>query len=149
MISKLILNAIVPMNQQGVIHNDMKEDNVLIYNSKQPESQSQPHPTIIDWGISGISTHDEPIPDIIMSRYISISNPFSSILFSVEFSKNYSEFLKHNEITTRDHVDNMRKESQFKKRLHDFSLEQYLKHKEYGHYSHIRTFFVQIGRAHV
>ena len=144
MISKLILNAIVPMNKQGVIHNDMKEDNVLIYNSKQPESQSQPHPTIIDWGISGISTHDEPIPEIIMNHYISISNPFSSILFSVEFSKNYSEFLKHNEIITRDHVHNMRKDSQFQKRLHDFSLEQYLKNKEYGHYSHIRAFFVHV-----
>lgn len=138
-ISKLILNAIVPMNKQGVIHNDMKEDNVLI-----THSNVEPHPTIIDWGISGISTHAEPIPEIIMNRYISISNPFSSILFTVEFSKNYSEFLKQNAITTRDHVDNMRKESLFQKQLHNFSLEQYLKNKEYGHYSHIRTFFVNI-----
>ena len=67
LISTLISNAIVPMNQQGVIHNDMKEDNILI-----KDSSKTPSPTIIDWGISGISTRQEPIPAIIMNRSISI-----------------------------------------------------------------------------
>jgi tRNA A-37 threonylcarbamoyl transferase component Bud32 len=135
MISKLILNAIVPMNRQGVIHNDMKEDNILINNLA---------PTIIDWGISGISTRDEPIPEIIMNRYISISNPFSSILFTIEFSKNYSEFLKQNSITTADHVHNMRYDPMFLEKLRNFSIAQYLKYKEYGHYTNIQTFFINI-----
>jgi hypothetical protein len=135
MISKLILNAIVPMNRQGVIHNDMKEDNILINNLA---------PTIIDWGISGISTRHEPIPEIIMNRYISISNPFSSILFTTEFSKNYSEFLNKNSITTADHVRNMRYDPMFLQKLRDFSIAQYLKYKEYGHYSNIRAFFTKI-----
>jgi tRNA A-37 threonylcarbamoyl transferase component Bud32 len=139
LISKLILDAIVPMNRQGVIHNDMKEDNVLIN-----DSASIPAPTIIDWGISGISTRDEIIPEIIMNRYISISNPFSSILFTTEFSKNYSEFLKQNAITTADDVDNMRHDPLFLQKLRDFSIAQYLKYKEYGHYSNIRTFFVNV-----
>lgn len=135
LISKLILNAIVPMNRQGVIHNDMKEDNILIHDSA---------PTIIDWGISGISTHHEPIPEIIMNRYISISNPFSNILFTSEFSKNYSEFLKQNSITNADHVHNMRYDPMFLQKLRDFSIAQYLKSKEYGHYSNIRTFFTNV-----
>ena len=135
MISKLILNAIVPMNRQGVIHNDMKEDNILINNLA---------PTIIDWGISGISTRDEPIPEIIMNRYISISNPFSSILFTIEFSKNYSEFLKQNSITTADRVHNMRYDPMFLEKLRNFSIAQYLKYKEYGHYTNIQTFFINI-----
>ena len=135
LISKLILNAIVPMNRQGVIHNDMKEDNILIKDSA---------PTIIDWGISGISTRHEPIPEIIMNRYISISNPFSSVLFTTEFSKNYSEFLKQNSITTIDRVDNMRHDPVFLQKLRDFSLAQYLKYKEYGHYSNIRTLFTNV-----
>jgi serine/threonine protein kinase len=139
LISKLILNAIVPMNQQGVIHNDMKEDNILIKGSA-----SIPAPTIIDWGISGISTHDEIIPEIIMNRYISISNPFSSILFTTEFSKNYSEFLKQNSVTTADDVDNMQYDPPFLQKLRDFSIAQYLKYKEYGHYSNIRTFFINL-----
>ena len=134
-ISQLILHAIVPMNKQGVIHNDMKEDNILIQSTS---------PTIIDWGISGISTHEHPIPEVIMNRYISISNPFSSILFTTEFSQNYSEFLKQNAINTADHVENMRHNSDIIKKLRDFSLEQYLKKIEYGHYSHIRTFFKNV-----
>jgi hypothetical protein len=166
-ISKLILNAIVPMNKQGVIHNDMKEDNILIKDTKrksqqrqqrqqrqqhqqhqqhqqqhsQPQPQPQPHPTIIDWGISGISTHDEPIPQIIMNRYISISNPFSSILFTSEFSKNFSDFLKQNEMND---MHNFRNNLTFREKLRNFSLSQYLKHKEYGHYSHIKTFFTNV-----
>jgi serine/threonine protein kinase len=127
------------MNQQGVIHNDMKEDNILIKGSA-----SIPAPTIIDWGISGISTHDEIIPEIIMNRYISISNPFSSILFTTEFSKNYSEFLKQNSVTTADDVDNMQYDPPFLQKLRDFSIAQYLKYKEYGHYSNIRTFFINL-----
>jgi thiamine kinase-like enzyme len=153
LISKLILNAIVPMNRQGVIHNDMKEDNILIKDAdttadtdKKISNSSNPAPTIIDWGISGISTRDQPIPEIIMNRYISISNPFSSILFTTEFSKNYSEFLKKNSITTSDHVDTMRHDPQFLQTLRDFSLAQYLKYKEYGHYSNIRTFFTNIQK---
>ena len=151
-ISTLILNAIVPMNKQGVIHNDMKEDNVLIKDAPSkdshpnPNPNPNPNPTIIDWGISGISTRDEPIPEIIMNRHISISNPFSSILFTTEFSKNYSEFLKQSAITTAEHVRNMhnRNDSQFQKKLRIFSLEQYLKNKEYGHYLHIQKFFTNI-----
>lgn len=142
LISKLILNAIVPMNRQGVIHNDMKEDNILI---KESDSIiGNPAPTIIDWGISGISTRDEPIPEIIMNRYISISNPFSSILFTTEFSKNYSKFLKQNSITTVDDVNKMRHDPLFLQKLRDFSIEQYLKYKEYGHYSNIRKFFTNV-----
>jgi serine/threonine protein kinase len=136
LISNLILDAIVPMNRQGVIHNDMKEDNILINNNSAP--------TIIDWGISGISTRDEIIPEIIMNRYISISNPFSSILFTTEFGKNYSEFLKQNSITTADDVDSMRYDPRFLQTLRDFSIAQYLKYKEYGHYSNVQSFFTNV-----
>jgi tRNA A-37 threonylcarbamoyl transferase component Bud32 len=134
-VSNLILHAIVPMNQQGVIHNDIKEDNILIKSTS---------PTIIDWGISGISTHDNPIPEIIMNRYISISNPFSSILFTTEFSKNYTEFLKQNNIVNLNHIHNMHNDPLLFKKIREFSLQQYLKNKEYGHYSYIRTFFINI-----
>jgi hypothetical protein len=154
-ISKLILSAIVPMNRQGVIHNDMKEDNILIKDKDVPpgpkhniniktiktNAKTIPVPTIIDWGISGISTRHEPIPEIIMNRYISISNPFSSILFTTEFSKNYSDFLKQNGVSD---MRKMQNDSSFQQKLRDFSLSQYLKHKEAGHYSHIQQFFTNM-----
>jgi len=133
-VSKLIVNAIVPMNRQGVIHNDMKEDNILIKDVTLA-------PTIIDWGISGISTRNEVIPEIIMNRYISISNPFSSILFTIEFSKNYSDFLKQNGVND---MRKMQNDSSFQQKLRDFSLSQYLKHKENGHYSNIQKFFTNM-----
>ena len=154
LISNLILDAIVPMNRQGVIHNDMKEDNILIKGGDTSDADKKklnssrsnpaPTPTIIDWGISGISTHREPIPEIIMNRYISVSNPFSSILFTTEFGKNYSDFLKQNYVVTADDLDNMRRDPLFLKKLRDFSIAQYLKKKENDHYSTIRRVFTNI-----
>ena len=126
--SELIVNAIVPMNKKGVIHNDIKEDNILISGSK-----TNPRPTIIDWGISGISTSHDPIPEIIMNRYISISNPFSSIIFTSDFIMNYSEFLQtHNNPLSPS----------FRQELSSFALSQYLKYKDIGHYSYVERFFI-------
>lgn len=131
LIAKLILNAIAPMNKQGVIHNDMKEDNILIKDADANTKNVMPLPTIIDWGISGISTRQHEIPEIIMNRYISISNPFSSILFSSDFSKSYSDFLRSRNL----------KDPLFRDELNEFSISQYLKFKEHGHYSYIQKFF--------
>ena len=126
--SELIVNAIVPMNKKGVIHNDIKEDNILISGSK-----TNPRPTIIDWGISGISTSHNPIPEIIMNRYISISNPFSSIIFTSDFMMSYNEFLQtHNNPSSPS----------FQQELSSFALSQYLKFKDIGHYSYVERFFI-------
>jgi len=127
LMAELILRAIVPMNKSGVIHNDMKEDNILISHSK-----TNPRPTIIDWGISGISTEHHPIPEIIMDRYISVSNPFSSIMFTTDFITSYNEFLKthNNKLPT------------FRQELKAFAISQYLKFKDIGHYSYVEKFFL-------
>ena len=126
--TELIVNAIVPMNKKGVIHNDIKEDNILISGSK-----TNPRPTIIDWGISGISTLRDPIPEIIMNRYISVSNPFSSIIFTSDFIMSYSEFLQtHNNPLSPS----------FRQELASFALSQYLKFKDIGHYSYVERFFI-------
>uniref|UniRef100_A0A6C0I2R8 Protein kinase domain-containing protein n=1 Tax=viral metagenome TaxID=1070528 RepID=A0A6C0I2R8_9ZZZZ len=128
LMSELIVNAIVPMNKMGVIHNDVKEDNILISGSK-----TNPRPTIIDWGISGISTTRDPIPEIIMNRYISVSNPFSSIIFTSDFIMSYSEFLQtHNNPSS----------PLFRQELASFALSQYLKFKDIGHYSYVERFFI-------
>ena len=128
LMSELIVNAIVPMNKMGVIHNDVKEDNILISNSK-----TNPRPTIIDWGISGISTSRDPIPEIIMNRYISVSNPFSSIIFTSDFIMSYNEFLQtHNNPSS----------PLFRQELASFALSQYLKFKDIGHYSYVERFFI-------
>jgi serine/threonine protein kinase len=126
--TELIVNAIVPMNKKGVIHNDIKEDNILISGSK-----TNPRPTIIDWGISGISTLRDPIPEIIMNRYISVSNPFSSIIFTSDFIMSYSEFLQ-------THSNPL--SPSFRQELASFALSQYLKFKDIGHYSYVERFFI-------
>jgi len=134
LMSELIVNAIVPMNKMGVIHNDIKEDNILISLSK-----TNPRPTIIDWGISGISTSHDPIPEIIMNRYISISNPFSSIIFTTDFIISYSEFLQtHNNPSSPS----------FHQELSSFALSQYLKFKDIGHYSYVEKFFIAAYTFH-
>lgn len=132
---KLILNAIVPMNKVGIIHNDMKEDNILLSNTKT-HHHSLLHPVIIDLGISGISTPKNPIPLSIKNRYISVSNPYSSIIFTSEFVTNYNEFcLTHNP-----------KSPNFYEELILFSKKQYLEHRDIGHYSYIEKFFIKTLR---
>jgi hypothetical protein len=132
--TELIVSAIVPMNKKGVIHNDVKEDNILISGSK-----TNPRPTIIDWGISGISTSHDPIPEIIMNRYISVSNPFSSIIFTTDFIISYSEFLQtHNNSLSPS----------FREELSSFALSQYLKFKDIGHYSYVERFFIAAHTFH-
>lgn len=132
--TELIVNAIVPMNKKGVIHNDIKEDNILISGSK-----TNPRPTIIDWGISGISTPHDPIPEIITNRYISVSNPFSSIIFTTDFIISYSEFLQtHNNSLSPS----------FREELSSFALLQYLKFKDIGHYLYVERFFIAAHTFH-
>lgn len=74
LIAKLILNAIVPMNKQGVIHNDMKEDNILIKDADASAKNAMPAPTIIDWGIWHIHTPTRNARNNYESLYFNIQS---------------------------------------------------------------------------
>jgi hypothetical protein len=103
----LLENAIIPMNDRGIYHGDLKSANILV--EKTPNNI---YTRIIDWGLSGIylsnakmDTIDSEsgftddwrkIPDIFRNRPFQYNVPPSSILFSKYFHRHYDKFLLDN-----------------------------------------------------
>lgn len=56
-ISTLLIHAVGPMNRLGVIHNDLKSENVMIDRNNNVR--------IIDWGLAGITTPNKSFPRTI------------------------------------------------------------------------------------
>ena len=84
MIIKLLKNGVRPMNKRGVIHNDLKDRNVMV--------DADLNVRIIDWGLAGVVTANK-IPNEIMNRPLQFNTPFSSMMLSEEFKLNYDVFL--------------------------------------------------------
>jgi serine/threonine protein kinase len=85
LIVKLLKNGIRPMNEAGVIHNDLKDRNIMVDSHKNIR--------VIDWGLSGVVNNNK-IPKEIMNRPLQFNTPFSSMLLSDEFKLNYDIFLQ-------------------------------------------------------
>jgi serine/threonine protein kinase len=82
-ISKLLIHAVVPMNQLGVIHNDLKSENVMI----DRDNNSR----IIDWGLAGITTPTQVIPaHHFMNNPVTFNRPFSTMVISTDALELYS-----------------------------------------------------------
>tara|TARA_Y100000389_G_scaffold204896_1_gene260571 strand:+ start:2900 stop:4576 length:1677 start_codon:yes stop_codon:yes gene_type:complete len=75
----VLKKAIVPMNEKGLVHLDLKGDNLLV----NPDTLKDIK--IIDWGLAGIidNTKNNVIEEI-KNRPIQFNAPFSNILFSEE-----------------------------------------------------------------
>jgi len=85
LVVKLLKNGVRPMNNADVIHNDLKDRNVMV--DKQMDAR------IIDWGLAGVVVNKE-IPKEIMNRPLQFNTPFSSMIMSDEFKLNYDIFLQ-------------------------------------------------------
>jgi serine/threonine protein kinase len=86
-ISDLLVHAIGPMNQQGVIHNDLKSENLMMNNAN-------PNVRVIDWGLAGIATPQHPIPEHhFMNNPVTFNRPFSTMLISRDIDALYHEFI--------------------------------------------------------
>lgn len=81
---ELLENAIVPMNQLGILHFDLKSANVLMDDTSQLR--------IIDWGLSLIYENNK-IPQGA-SRPIQYNLPFSTVLFNEKIMKHINKGLK-------------------------------------------------------
>ena len=89
---QLLQNGILPMNERGVFHCDIKDSNVLI-----KEEDSGLKTRLIDWGLSttfAVGSHT--IPKQQINRPFQFNVPFSVVLFNDTFTKMYAEFLKKN-----------------------------------------------------
>ena len=76
----MLINGIIPMNNKGIIHNDIKSDNI-VYDNKNIR--------LIDWGEVFIKSKK----NLYFNQVIQFNLPFSNILFSRNFSKWYSKQL--------------------------------------------------------
>ena len=86
-ISKLLVNAIVPMNQLGVMHNDLKSENLMM-------DKTESNMRVIDWGLAGISTPRQIIPeDYFMNNPVTFNRPFSTMLISSDIDDLYRKFI--------------------------------------------------------
>ncbi|MDA9216557.1 hypothetical protein N9O88_01895 [bacterium] len=75
----VLKKAIVPMNEKGLVHLDLKGDNLLV----NPDTLKDIK--IIDWGLAGIIDNSKNnVIEEIKNRPIQFNAPFSNILFSDE-----------------------------------------------------------------
>jgi thiamine kinase-like enzyme len=83
-ICELLVHAIVPMNQLGVIHNDLKSENLMMNKTVR----------VIDWGLAGIATRQHPIPEHhFMNNPVTFNRPFSTMIISRQIDELYHKFI--------------------------------------------------------
>ena len=82
----LLVHAIIPINKLKLMHNDIKDSNIL-YSADDGELR------LIDWGTSAISTAKNAIPKIIVHRPFQYNLPFSLIILNSKFDKFYKKSL--------------------------------------------------------
>jgi len=103
---ELLKKGILPMNEKGIYHCDVKESNILVQENHGFDVKTR----LIDWGLSTDFKERNSIPKPLIKRPFQFNVPFSVILFNDTFTKMYAEFLKkHKEPTyfeTREFVIN-------------------------------------------
>ena len=131
----LLLKGVKPMNDQGVIHHDLKDTNILIDERNDAR--------IIDWGLVGVSTDAKKVPSVVLNRPIQYNTPFSSMLISNTFLTKYSEYLKY--IKSNDIAFS-------RENLRIFALNRYfkwLKEKGEGHNEYLNMVFKDIFKDQI
>ena len=85
---KLLKKGIIPMNKRNIYHSDIKDSNILIDDSEKAR--------LIDWGLSVEYNPSRTIafPKNWRNRPLQFNVPFSVIIFTDDFYKKYSDYLK-------------------------------------------------------
>lgn len=79
----LLKKVIIPMNRKNILHNDIKDDNIMIHNGKN---------IVIDWGLASFQ-NTKSIPELVKDRPLQFNVPFSCLLFHKNFESKYLHFL--------------------------------------------------------
>jgi hypothetical protein len=125
MVVHLLKNAIVPMNNNLVIHNDLKDQNVLV--------DSELNTRIIDWGLAAV-VKNNAIPDEVWNRPLQFNTPFSAMIFTDRFKKAYTDFL----LAVRNKDEEFNENS-----VRNFVITEYVSsgHKYFGDYDNNTKIF--------
>jgi serine/threonine protein kinase len=94
----LLNNGIIPMNKHNVYHSDIKGSNILI----DPSLKTR----LIDWGLCAKYKpfKNKTIPSTWHNRPLQFNVPFSVILFTKVFNKNYREYIQGGGKLDRDNL---------------------------------------------
>lgn len=78
-------NAVVPMNKLGLLHLDLKGDNMLVNTGwDSPENKNMmPKINVIDWGLAGVIDSNLYVIPEVKNRPLMFNSPFSNILFTL------------------------------------------------------------------
>ena len=126
-ISKILVRAVVPMNQRGVIHNDLKSENLMVDRNN--------HVRIIDWGLAGITTPEQVIPvRHFMNNPVSFNRPFSTMVISSDVCDLYSSKVL-NSMTNLETDLTMARVKEFTAALYKLYIDEFdIKGYEYFQY---------------
>ena len=95
---ELFKNGIIPMNEKGIYHSDIKDTNILV-----DTANDNVQPRLIDWGLTTEYPLDDNnkskndlswLPLKWQNKSIQFNAPFSIILFSRYFLDEYNDFLR-------------------------------------------------------
>jgi len=123
----LLLNAIIPMNDLELIHNDLKGDNILVNNDNLPK--------IIDWGLS--SYKYKPYKNL--ERPIHFNLPFSTIIPGFHNTTDLNDI-----VLFKDKVQNIDYNLLFDYVVKTNVDELYLLEGQTGHYNYLNNYFIPI-----
>ena len=84
-----ITNIIPGLYKNGVIHGDIKSNNIMF------SLTDTNTPILIDWGLSYITNHDkDTVPSALYDLAVQWHHPFTTYLFDKELQKEYEIFLQ-------------------------------------------------------
>lgn len=85
-ISKLLVHAVLPMNQLGIMHNDLKSENLIM-------DRTETMLRIVDWGLAGVTTPYQIIPEhYFMNNPVTFNRPFSTMVIQTGIADLYQHY---------------------------------------------------------
>lgn len=123
-ISELLIHAVPPMNQLGIMHNDLKSENLIM---DRTDSMLR----IVDWGLAGMTSPYQIIPEhYFINNPVTFNRPFSTMVIQTGINDQYQSY-------NADLPDHFTTEQ-----LEPFVAEMYAKYKKLSSTSHSYLVYV-------
>jgi len=154
----LLVHGILPMNQKGIYHCDIKDANILVEDIGIDNRNAKLYTRLIDWGLSvQITTkNSKTIPELLKKRPFQFNIPFSNVLFNPIFERMYKKFLhdypnptmEQTNIFVKDYLDTFVNKMNGKGHLsvYNFMFKRLFDNRSTDHYSNlhfIKMIFLQ------